>query len=76
MEGMRYTVVLRPDPETPGVWLAEVPALPWCATFGHSPEEALENAKDALEAALEALEALGEAPPPDVTVAQISLDAA
>ena len=62
MKGMRYTVVLRPDPETPGVWLAEVPALPWCATFGHSPEEALE--------------ALGEAPPPDVTVAQISLDAA
>ncbi len=73
MKGMRYTVVLRPDPETPGVWLAEVPALPWCVTFGHSPEEALENAKDALEAALEAL---GEAPPPDVTVAGISLDAA
>jgi len=72
MKGMRYTVVLRPDPETPGVWLAEVPALPWCVTFGHSPEEALENAKDALEA----LEALGEAPPPDVTVAGISLDAA
>jgi hypothetical protein len=27
-------------------------------------------------AALEALEALGEAPPPDVAVAQVSLDAA
>lgn len=45
MKGMRYTVVLRSDPETPGVWLAEVPALPWCVTFGHSPEEALENAR-------------------------------
>lgn len=73
---MRYTVVLRPDPETPGAWLAEVPAIPWCATFGRSPEEALAHAKDALAAALEAMEALGEVPPPDVRVAEVVLDAA
>jgi len=55
---MRYSVVLRQDEE--GNWLASVPALPGCHTWGKSREEALANAREAVEGCVESLRATGE----------------
>lgn len=55
---MKYTVVLRQDEE--GNWLADVPALPGCHTWGRSREEALANAREAIEGCIESLRATGD----------------
>ena len=68
-----YTVILREDPETPGVLLADVPALPGCHTFGHSRDEALEMARDAITLYLETLKDEGKEPPPDVVAEAVAI---
>lgn len=55
---MEYTVLLRMDEE--GNWLASVPAIPGCHTWGETKEEALKNAKEAIEGCLESLAAIGD----------------
>ena len=70
-----YTAILRKDPETPGVLLADVPALPGCHTFGHSREEALEMARDAIALYLNAIEDDGKEPPPDVVAEAVAVSA-
>ena len=47
-----------------GYWIAEVPSLPGCHTFGETREEALEKIKEAIEVYVEALEQDG-LPVPD-----------
>lgn len=52
-----YSILLTPDTEDGG-WLAEIPDLPGCMTFGDTKEEALEMIEDAkitwIEGSLEA----------------------
>lgn len=43
-----YTVIITPDPESPGWWNAEVPALPGCVSCGQSYEEAMEKVREAM----------------------------
>lgn len=43
-----YTVVITEDPETPGAFLANVPSLPGCHTWGNSVQHAIEMAKEAV----------------------------
>jgi antitoxin HicB len=61
----KYTALLCPDPETPGVWIAEFPTVP----LGPSPGEAL-----ALVLAF--LKAQGRPLPPDVQAVEVGVDAA
>lgn len=58
---MEYTVILQEDEE--GNWLASVPAIPGCHTWGRSKEVALANAKEAIQGCLESLAATGDALP-------------
>ena len=46
--------------EEDGRWSASIPALPGCASWGYSPQEALENAKDATEIYIEDMLDAGE----------------
>ena len=76
-EGMlKYTALLYPDPETPGVWIAEFPAVPQAHSFGQSPEEALARAKEALELVLAYLKTEGRPLPRDVQAVEVGVDAA
>jgi predicted RNase H-like HicB family nuclease len=43
-----YTVIITADPESPGWWNAEVPALPGCVSCGQSYEEAMEKIREAM----------------------------
>ena len=45
--------------EEDGRWSAGVPALPGCATWGETKEEALSNLRDAVEAYLRDVERAG-----------------
>lgn len=46
--------------EEDGRWSASISALPGCASWGYSPQEALENAKDAAEIYIEDMLDAGE----------------
>lgn len=71
---MKYTVVLRRDEE--GNWLASVPALVGCHTWGKTKEEALKNAREAIEGCIESLTASGHPIPqevPSVELVEVSV---
>ena len=55
---MDYKVILTRDDE--GNWLASVPAIPGCHTWGSTRDEALSNAEEAVTACLESLAASGD----------------
>ena len=68
-----YTVLIIPDEDT---YMVEVPALPGCFTFGNTPQEALERAREAIACHIAGLEADGEPVPeesPRVMVAHVSV---
>ncbi|RTI55055.1 HicB family protein [Thermus scotoductus] len=73
---MTYTALVYEDPETPGTWIAEFPAIPEAHSFGRTPEEALVHAKEALELVLAYLKETGRPLPPDVRTVQVGVDAA
>ena len=52
-------------PEDDGRWTAEVPALPGCATWGSTREQAIERIKEAIELYLEVLIEEGKQVPDD-----------
>ena len=54
--------------EDDGRWSAGVPALPGCATWGYTREEALRNIRDGVEAYLRAMQKSGEEIPKDATI--------
>jgi predicted RNase H-like HicB family nuclease len=57
------------DQDEDGRWGAEIPALPGCATWGYTAEEALEALREAAEAYLEDMIDAGEdIPTEDVEV--------
>ncbi|WP_243029159.1 type II toxin-antitoxin system HicB family antitoxin [Thermus albus] len=66
---MTYTALVYEDPETPGTWIAEFPAIPEAHSFGRSPEEAL-------ELVLAHLKEMGRPLPQDVRTVQVGVDAA
>ncbi|MFN3178894.1 MAG: type II toxin-antitoxin system HicB family antitoxin [Thermus sp.] len=72
----RYWIRADPDPEEPGVWLAEFPAIPEADSFGQTPEKALAHAKEALELVLAHLRDMGRPLPKDVRTVQVGVDAA
>jgi predicted RNase H-like HicB family nuclease len=52
---MRYTVVLIPEEGDTGRYVAYVPALPGCVTFGSTIADALVMAEDAARSTIEGL---------------------
>ncbi len=72
----QYTVVVFEDPEEPGKWLAEFPAVHGAHSWGHSPEEAIQNASEALELVLEVLMEDGKPFPKDIQTQKVSVNAA
>jgi antitoxin HicB len=54
--------------EDDGRWSAWIEALPGCATWGHSREEALRNLQDAAEAYLRDVRKAGAELPPEAAV--------
>lgn len=71
-----YTVLIAPDPESPGWWNAEVPALPGCVSCGQSYEQALEKIREAIEGYLIVLLEHGDSLPQDVLSARIPVEVA
>jgi len=61
-----YTVIITPDPESPGWWNAEVPALPGCVSCGRSYAEALAKIKEAMEGYIEVMLEHGDPRPREV----------
>jgi len=59
MMALKYRAIIKKDPEE-GVYIASVPTLPGCNTFGNSVEEAVEMAKEAIEVYIETLQDLGK----------------
>ena len=67
----QYSVVLSRDEE--GNWLASVPALPGCHTWGKNREEALTNAREAIEGCIESLAATGNSVPEEDPAVEIAI---
>lgn len=72
----QYTVVVFEDPEEPGKWLAEFPSVHGAHSWGYSPEEAIQNAKEALELVLEVLQEDGQTFPEDIQTQRVEVNAA
>lgn len=69
----RYWIRVHRDPEEPGVWLAEVPAVPGVRSHGDTRQDV----QEALEAMLAALKAKGlPVPEPDEEWVEVRVDAA
>ena len=61
------------EQEEDGLWSAWIEALPRCATWGYSREEALEALKDAAQTYLEVLSEKGQEIPADHRVQTIDV---
>jgi len=73
----RFKVVLTWDKDNK-VYIATVPAIPGCSTFGDTKEEALVMAGDAVKVTLEGLAATGQPVPEsdvDVSIAEVVVTA-
>src|SRR3972149_4495173 len=71
---MRYSVVLRQDDE--GNWLASVPTLPGCHTWGGTKQEAMANVREAIEGCIGRIRATVDSmPKEESTVAQAAAPA-
>jgi predicted RNase H-like HicB family nuclease len=68
---MRYSVVLRQDDE--GNWLASVPTLPGCHTWGGTKQEALANVREAIEGCIESLHATGDPVPEEEPTVELAV---
>jgi len=64
---VKYTIVIEPEtnPDFQGFFTAYCPALPGCATYGKSIEEAQKNIREAIWLYLENLQANGRPIPED-----------
>lgn len=45
---MDYTIIIFPEPDGEGDYIAEVPQLRGCSAFGSTPKEALEEIETAM----------------------------
>ena len=62
---MQFRVIVEQDED--GVFVAECPSLPGCASQGSTRTEALAGIKDAIEGYLESLRQHNEPIPPSIT---------
>jgi antitoxin HicB len=62
MMPLKYRLIIEKDPEE-GVYVASVPLLPGCNTFGKNAKEAALMAEEAIEAYIETLLDLGKGVP-------------
>jgi antitoxin HicB len=58
----KYRIIIERDPEE-GVYIASVPSLPGCHTFGKNAKEAVLMAEEAIEVYIETLRDLGKGAP-------------
>jgi predicted RNase H-like HicB family nuclease len=58
----KYRIIIEKDPEE-GVFIASVPSLPGCNTFGENAREAALMAEEAIEVYIETLRDLGKIVP-------------
>ena len=70
-----YTIVLEWDAEAEAFSVV-VPALPGCATFGRTREDALANAQEAIELYLSVLRDEGTPFPDDIPVTTATVEVA
>lgn len=73
----RFKVVLTWDKEDK-VYIATIPAIPGCSTFGDTKEDALVMAEDAIKVTLEGLAATGQPLPEsdvDVSIVEVVIPA-
>ena len=66
---MEFSVVISRDPD--GNWLASVPVLPGCHTWGRTKKEVLENVEEAIQGCIESLKATGDPIPEEVEPAEL-----
>jgi predicted RNase H-like HicB family nuclease len=69
MARMRYRVIIAKDED--GVFVANIPDLPGCATEGKTRQELMKNVKEAIQAYLSAMKKDGE--PIPVGMVQVSV---
>ena len=62
-----YTLRVQLEQEDDGRWSAAAPALPGCATWGYTKEEALASIREAAQLYLEVMIEDGEPLPPGLT---------
>jgi predicted RNase H-like HicB family nuclease len=62
MMPLKYRIIIEKDPEE-GVYIASVPTLPGCNTFGKNAKEAALMAEEAIEVYIETLLDLGKRVP-------------
>jgi predicted RNase H-like HicB family nuclease len=62
MMPLKYRIIIERDPEE-GVYIASVPSLPGCYTFGKNAKEAVLMAEEAIEVYIETLHDLGKGAP-------------
>lgn len=76
MKSYVFRVIVEPDqmPDGTRAYHASAPALAGCHTWGHSPEEALANAREAVELYVADLIDAGEPVPVDPGQGTIELD--
>ncbi|MBI4135613.1 type II toxin-antitoxin system HicB family antitoxin [Candidatus Uhrbacteria bacterium] len=56
-----YVFEVKVEQDEDGRWAASCPALPGCATWGYTQDEALKNIREAVEAYVEDMQAHNEA---------------
>jgi antitoxin HicB len=66
---MKFRVMIEKDED--GVYVAQVPDLPGCATEGKTKKELMENVREAIQAYLEALKKKGS--PIPIEMVQVSV---
>ena len=66
---MKFRVMIERDED--GVYVAEVPDLPGCATEGKTKKELMKNVKEAIQAYLEVLRKKGD--PIPIEMVQVSV---
>jgi len=68
METKTYQFTVQYELDEDGVYIADVPALPGCHSFGSTVEDAEQNIQEAIEGYLEVLQTRGEPIPIDEAV--------
>ncbi len=68
-----YTVVIEKDES--GAYIAVVPAIRGCHSWGETEEEALENVREAIQLHIEARQELGEPVPREVATHKVRIPA-